>query len=620
MTEVFLSYAKEDQVAAEELVAWFQEQGIEPFWWQDLRQRGGRFITKIEDAIASVDLFVVLMSPSYLRSHWCRDESQLAMQREKDLGGDFIRVLTVARTDRAGSGMLRNRDWIDMTGPRDRTKWSALAAALASWQGAPAGPPDGPEPVFRNRVDELATIVSALATHGGRDLWVVVSPPRMGKSWFLRQLHREVAAGVIGCQVRLLDLQDCPLSLRGDPVRLLAALLELDESLVPASGPLPQAAPRRIAAALSRRNRHQLYLLDSADLLDPDSGRELRALLTAVYNLVQRTANPRSRLSVVIGSRRHEEWRGLGGDAVSGQRFHPVALTEFGVEVVHQALAELGHDLGAVRLRDCARRLHRLSEGLPALLVRGLRWAEEGGFLEVEDSDSESTFDEVARPYIRDQLLSVDSLLPLGGADLSVARDLLERALRVLVGYRLFTTAHLRFHVAADQDFRTTLESAGWTLDHLWRAMNRTALLTRPLSEPWLQIEPPIRRLLYRYYHCSAQARCATHATARRFYEGWTDKNAGKEQGVVLVECLWHEAARMVVEQPAAVRETLPGVAAGLAADFVNSPIYESVEFSEFVAQRMHEDEEFQLVLSDYDGLFAEVYDAVVSTIVRGLR
>jgi hypothetical protein len=614
--EVFLSYAKEDQAAAEELVTWFRGQGIEPFWWQDERQRGGRFITKIEDAIGSVDLFVVLMSPDYLTSRWCRDESQLAMQREKDSGGDgFVRVITVARTPRAGAGFLRNRDWLDLTPPRGPAKLAAIAAALGQAHSLPAA---HRPPVFRNRDDELNTIVTALAVTGGRDLWVVISPPRMGKSWFLAQLAKDVSSRVANCSVRLLDVQGSPLELRGDPVRLLGALLDLGEPLIPPTGPLSALALRRVAAAVSRRDRPEVYLLDSADLLDPVCAKQLRAFLTVIYNSIPLAGRAHSRFSVVVGTRRHDEWKGLGG-GITGQRFHPVALTEFGVDVVHQALAELPRTFDPGRLRDCAMRLHRLSEGLPALLVRGLRWAEDGEFLDLDSSDGDETFDEVARPYIRDDLLSADSLLPLGGENLVRAKALLERALRVLVAYRLFTQSHLRYHVAADDGFRAALHEAGWTLDDLWKAVSRTALLKRPLEEPWQLIEPPIRRLLYRYYYGTEQARCAAHATARLFYEGWTDKNAGKEQGVVLVECLWHEASRRVIDRPTTMAAELPEVAAALAADFVNSPIYESVEFSEFVAMRLREDEEFQLVLHEFDGLFERVSDRVVSTIAGGM-
>lgn len=620
MTRVFLSYAAEDGTAADRLVSWFTDAGIECFWWQDKEQRGKRFVGEIEDGIGSADLFVILMSPDYLSSPWCRRERDLAIQHETDLPRQFIYVLRVAETSYAESGFLSSYDWLDLTAPLDEEKLSAARAALpldpVPLPGAKAAQarPGRPRPVFRNRDDELNAIVNALATTGGQDLWLVISPPRMGKSWFLDRLQRELTARVRNCAVRLLDLREHPADLRVNPTRLLGTLLNVD---CPAF-PLSDTARRAIATEVSRRGRPQLYLLDSADLLDTRCAAELRSALTRIYQLVKRTGTRTSRLSVLIGSRRHDDWKGLGHDAASGMRFHPVALTEFGVDVVHQALTELNRDLGADQLWDYANRLHRLSEGLPALLIRGLHWAEETEFLELDESEGEGTFDVVARPYIRDDLLSVESLLPFGGHNLAEAKGLLERTLRVLVTYRLFTQSHLRYHVEADPDFQSALRAADWSLNDLWRAVSRTALLKRPWEELWQVIHPPIRRLLYRYYYDSDQARCEAHATARRFYEGWTDRNAGKEQAVVLVECLWHEAARMVIEQPSDVPRLLPPVAAELAGDFVKSPIYESVEFSEFVSQRLRDDEESQMILYKYDSLFDEIVESVVATISGG--
>ncbi|MBV9163779.1 MAG: TIR domain-containing protein [Pseudonocardiales bacterium] len=621
MTRVFLSYAAEDETTANRLVSRFTGAGTEFFWWQDKEQWGKRFVGEIEDKIGRANLFVILMSPDYLSSPWCRRELDLAMQRENDLPYQFIYVLKIAETNRAESGFLRSYDWLDLTVPLDDEKLNAVSTALhldrasvpVAGAAAPVRP-RAPRPVFRNRVDELNAIVNALATTGGPDLWLVISPPRMGKSWFLRQLQKELTGRVPDCAVRLLDLRKRPADLRVNPTRLLGALLNVDG---PAS-PLSDTAQRAIATEISKRGCPQLYLLDSADLLETKCAADLRSALTGIYQLVKQTGTRTSRLSVVIGSRHHDNWKGLGRNAVSGVRFHQLALTEFGVEVVHQSLTELHRGFGADQLWDYANCLHRLSEGLPALLIRGLEWAEETEFLELDESEGEGTFDAVARPYIRDDLLSVESLLPFGGHNLAEAKELLERTLRVLVAYRLFTQSHLRYHMEADPDFKNALRAAGWSLDDLWKAVSRTALLKRPWEELWQVIHPPIRRLLYRYYYNSDQARWEAHATARRFYKGWIDRNAGKEQPVVLVECLWHEATRMVIEQPSDVPSLLPGVAEALAGDFAKSPIYEPAELSEFVSQRLREDEEFQTILRKYGGLFDEIVERVVVTVAGG--
>jgi hypothetical protein len=623
MTRVFLSYAGEDGAVARRIASAFDQAGIELYWWQDEEQRGKRFVGAIEEGICSADRFAVLMSPDYLSSPWCRRERDLAIQLEHRLAHQFIYVVKVADTDYAESGFLKSYDWLDLTAPIDGGKLDRVLSALLVENtggscGAASPAPSLPKPLFRNRFDEVNTIVNALTTTGGHDLWLVISPPRMGKSWLLDRLQWELASGVSPYRVRLLDLREHPDDLRIDAKRLLGALLNVTEPALGQSGPLSDRVMRAVATEVSKRGGRQLYLLDSAERLDPTCAGELRSALTGIYQLIRRTDNPNCRLGIVIGSRRYDDWQGLGQGPGFGVRFHHIALTEFGVDVVHQALAEMNRALGADRQGDYANRLHQLSEGLPALLGKVLHWAEQTAFLELDGPDAESIFDAVARPFVEQDLLSVESLLPDGGQHLRQAKRLLELALRALVPYRLFTMSHLTQHVADDPELRRALAATGWSLDRLLAAVNNTALLKRPLPEPWQVIDPPIRRLLYRYFYESEEARRKAHTTARNFYEGWTVRDAGQEQGVVLVECLWHETMRMLVERRKDIPRLLPGIAADLAADFARATIYGWGEFSAVVTQRLRDDGEFQLVLREFDGLFDEIVESVATTIAGG--
>ena len=79
-------------------------------------------------------------------------------------------------------------------------------------------------PGFRNRDDELANLSGALQTPGGRDLWVVVSPPLMGKSWLLARLEQKLTGVTPHWAVRHLDLRHAPAELRTNPTRLVGSL------------------------------------------------------------------------------------------------------------------------------------------------------------------------------------------------------------------------------------------------------------------------------------------------------------------------------------------------------------------------------------------------------------
>lgn len=170
--------------------------------------------------------------------------------------------------------------------------------------------------------------------------------------------------------VRHLDLRHAPAELRTNPTRLVGSLLNVDTSTP--QEPLLDDDLRRIAAQLSDRQGALLFVLDSAELLTPTCATLARSALTAVRRLVRRTGRGR-RMGLVIGTRRHAEWRGLGSDARLGERFEALRLTEFGHEIVHQALLDLSLHFGEEELWSHSAALHRLSEGLPALLVKSVR-------------------------------------------------------------------------------------------------------------------------------------------------------------------------------------------------------------------------------------------------------
>ena len=162
-----------------------------------------------------------------------------------------------------------------------------------------------------------------------------------------------------------------------------------------------------------------------------------------------------------------------------------------------------------------------------------------------------------------------------------------------------------------------SLDDAGWTAEDLWSALGQTALQsTRKANEIWHEFERPLRRLLHRYHRPEDTERCAAHATARRFYGEWArNQGAGREQQVVLAECLWHEAARMAIEDAGAMAETLPDVAVALAKACGRGPMYQAAEYREAVFHRLDDDEELQLLLSSNEGLFGSIVESVTDVI-----
>jgi len=79
-TTVFLSYAREDRATAQAIVSAIEEQGL-IVWWDGLVEGGHEFAEKIEQALASADVVVVLWSPASIHSHWVRDEAASGRDR-----------------------------------------------------------------------------------------------------------------------------------------------------------------------------------------------------------------------------------------------------------------------------------------------------------------------------------------------------------------------------------------------------------------------------------------------------------------------------------------------------------------------------------------------------------
>jgi hypothetical protein len=343
---------------------------------------------------------------------------------------------------------------------------------------------------------------------------------------------------------------------------------------------------------------------------------QFRRALTSIYGHLDEAGNPSTRLSVLVASRQQREWKGYGRDGRS-TLFESLPLKEFGVTVVRQAVGELGRRFGPADLERWAQALHALSEGLPALLVEGLRWAKEHEFLGISQCYDETAFSTVARPYIAEDLLAIESLLPLD-VDSAPRKKVLERALQAIAPYRLFTVSHLKYHIDDDRDFDRALKDAAWSLDELWEALGRTALLKEPSEEMWQVLNPPIRRLLYRYYYPDLSVRLRAHAMARQFYYGWADRFDGAEQGVVLLECLWHEATRLLHEQPNELSRLLLAKTVELTKVFVRPVRYSRVELAEFVRNRMQDDTEFASLVSSSDRLYENVLASIGETIAGG--
>jgi hypothetical protein len=464
----------------------------------------------------------------------------------------------------------------------------------------PGSPGNGQEPKFRNREWELEEVVSALNNDDGEHFWLVVAPPQLGKTWFLRETGTRLERLRANCHVHAVDVRQFTAEAAAhDPMTLLARMYGV-------SAPSPD--PLSIATALAARPRYHLCLLDSAELLSEDTIGRLREGLEKVDQYLSEGPGAGARLALLVASRQDDAWRGIAPLRLAIRK-----LTEFKEDVVLDALCDLARDTGNPRsrseLRPLAGQVHGLSEGLPALLAGYLEWIGRARWIGLDRLDSRDSFDQIAAPYIEGDLLSPGSLYGRRpGVPPELRRALIE-ALRALVPYRFFTGSHLSYH-AKDDPLRAELLRLRWSEEDLRAAISRTDVLLLPQDEPWHAVSPPIRRLLFRHWYPDANDRARAHQAARAFLESYAHDLAGRERAEATIECLWHEAealtltprpgkAGLLIELAERLSPDLAGPNGPNGPNGVVVPSFRDREVRDFARRRIRDDAELQRAIGD---------------------
>jgi energy-coupling factor transporter ATP-binding protein EcfA2 len=466
---------------------------------------------------------------------------------------------------------------------------SAQALRLAqecAWEAAELDPGlreqlagDAPG-AFHGRRAELDSVLHQLMNPGER-AWLIVGPPGIGKTWFVLEVANAMAGRLPNWTVSYVDLrEEAPGVLPSIEVTLGRLLL---------SG--PEASPGRVASEMISGGQRRLFLLDSAELLDEPASRALRAQLSQVHQLVQEAGQAGTDFAFIVASRYEYGWRGL----VPAPRLRSLPLAEVSTEEVFVALAAMAERQRSFRersgLRQIAVNVHRLSEGFPGLLTLCLRWIEDQRWIDLGRLETPRIFREIAGPFIED-LLSRRNLMPAGtdyGYEASAA---VRSAIEVLARYRLFTRSHLSHHLDTDPELARAADAAQWLYEDLWEAIADSALLARPLDEPWLAIQSAIRRLLFRYDYESDERRVDVHREARAFTQTWAGQQSGTEQVIGLVEVLWHETELLRFSHAEHMEQRLTAFARDLFSQLEPSSAFTEEELRAFAAARISDDVE----------------------------
>lgn len=612
---LFLSFAADDDEVAGQIAEWLSQQ-------EDIRicsRRGTRvddptMTGSIEHKITQSDAFIVIMSPSFLASASCRRERVVALHREPlDVDGrppSFIQVVEVRPTRFLTAGAFSPSYWVNMTVERDKdtalrelhAKLTAKAAAAGPRQEAVQHEP----PSFRNRETELEGVLDELTSPTGQHFWRLLAAPQLGKSWFLDRIAiRLEDPGPNDWTVKLVDARDTSPEVRKDVGALLGMFFGFDAPVR-----TDQKSLEQVARVVTDAPNPYLCLLDSAELLDLRTASELRDCLSQIRKEVETAGRKGVWLALVVASRR-EGWDGVA----SAPRLKFRGLSEFTREVVAKALEDMRDrmeygPLPADQLQQYAEHVHRLSEGLPALIYRYLDWIHGQRWVGLQHLLEERQFDVLTQPYI-EELLSPGSLFGPGAALNDELRLCAREALQLLVPYRLYTHAHLDKHLQPGGDLHHFAEKMGWDAAKLVAALTDTDLNHRPQDELWEVIHPPVRRLLCRYWYPSDASLANAHFAAGQFVQVLSNSVTGSDRAVYFVECLWHKSQLLMLNRTADAKGELTKFAGQLSRELLDSSIYSSIGLRTYAANRMRKDEE----LEKASKLIGVSYDELINTV-----
>lgn len=466
--------------------------------------------------------------------------------------------------------------------------------------------PAEPFPIGHLRGTELATLVDGLTRSRGPHFWLVTAPPGFGKTALLYDLCTELERGH-NWATKLLDVRRQAAEFRDSPMALLT-MLTTGKVIPDASDPPVERQTgsgmaasgesevyRAAAQHVSKGGKPFLCALDSAELLSRDSARSLRAALNQVSTSVAGAGNPDVRLAFVVASRLDVGWRGV----TPQPQLSVLPLAEFSVETVERRLRDVAGDVRAAnitasRFRCIASSVHQVTAGMPELLRPALNWIEDEQWIDTDRLRHRAVFELIVAEFVTTRLLAVDSLSPQGDLASEEGQAVLKKAVSLLVRYRFFTQAHVRHSLESDEEFKQAFDRFGGDATGLWVALSRTALLARPLDEPWQEFHPAVRRLLFRYFYPTDEACARAHEEAGTFVADWVAKQAGTDQVTGLIEGLWHEAEMLRFRHAAHPAEMLRDQVAMMHEAVRETEAFSATELRDYAADMIIADMELR--------------------------
>ena len=345
MTDVFLSYSREDRERASVLAAALEGQGWS-VWWDRKIVAGDTFDETIEQQLATARSVVVLWSADSVGSEWVRNEAGVASERD---------VLVPVLLDEVKLPLeFRRRQTVDLTrwkGDASDREFQALVEGIAAKTRTPVKrrvvPPVIDRAWHRVRALRAIVVVAVLAmVVAGYAVWVAVTRDQsVVDDSDIARLTVENASPSVGGDA------DNPLTVAFDTLQKIG--LDADQ---PYYMRLPEPAEGlKIVLDMKRVDGKSSNLLSRLSLLDSDGAVTEERLIS--FNEVdvgaRKTASWSTRKPAPVG------FRLLNGDVpadfwFSVRREPAPELVPFFGEVMPQRLAVGGEASGLLDLNEDA--------------------------------------------------------------------------------------------------------------------------------------------------------------------------------------------------------------------------------------------------------------------------
>jgi hypothetical protein len=159
-TLAFLSYSSEDADTALALTAALRQHGVDV--WIDLEQIrvGDSIPSRISDGLSRCDVILVLISSSFIRSSWSRQEYEPLLMRE--IEADRVFVIPILLDDTEMPMLLSQKRHLDLRGGLNEEIIEELATTILTGRSVTKVQRLLPEPTASYHCSLLAMVISSV--------------------------------------------------------------------------------------------------------------------------------------------------------------------------------------------------------------------------------------------------------------------------------------------------------------------------------------------------------------------------------------------------------------------------------------------------------------------------